>query len=149
MKVPLQTPQGRDLTSMKPSLNFEPILVQTVFRQTWSSATSSLWRREVPARGQCSVTALVVHRLFSGDILKTDVEGAWHYYNRLGGKRFDFTAEQFPSPPTYADVLSNREDAFQDTTRRQYWRLLAEFNRAWQRMQTKPHHMSHDHERHQ
>ena len=73
-----------------------------------------------PASGQCGVTALVVHDKFGGEILKTDVNGAWHFYNRIDGKRVDFTMGQFDSPIGYDDVPSNRDEALGDCSRQQY-----------------------------
>ena len=51
-------------------------------RRSWSIETSSGWQPGNPASGQCGVTALVVHDKLGGEILKTDVNGAWHFYNR-------------------------------------------------------------------
>ncbi|MGY3617760.1 class I SAM-dependent methyltransferase [Bradyrhizobium sp. USDA 10063] len=81
-------------------------------RQSWSTDTSSKW--------QCAVTALVVQDILGGDILKTNVDGAWHFYNCLDGCRVDFTAEQFVSPIEYKDIVSNRDEAFNEVSISQY-----------------------------
>jgi len=94
-------------------------------RRSWSVETGSHWRPDDPAAGQCGVTALVVHDEFGGEILKTDVNGAWHFYNLLGGKRVDFTTSQFESPIGYDDLPSNRDEALSDTSAEQY-QLLRE-----------------------
>lgn len=65
------------------------------FRQSWSIETGRQWRIDNPAAGQCGVTSLVVNDELGGDILKTDVNGAWHFYNSIDGKRVDFTMSQF------------------------------------------------------
>ena len=70
--------------------------------------------------GQCGVTALVVNDELGGDILKTDVNGAWHFYNRIDGKRVDFTMGQFESPISYDDIPSDRTEAFSDCSAAQY-----------------------------
>lgn len=70
-------------------------LIQAALVNAWSARTSSLWAVENPARGQCSVTACVIHKLFGGEILKTFTAEGWHFYNRLNGLGFDFTASQF------------------------------------------------------
>jgi hypothetical protein len=82
------------------------------------------WRSDNPAAGQCSVTALVVQDELGGEILKTDVNGAWHFYNQIDGRRVDFTVSQFDSPIGYDDVTSNRLEALDDTSAAQYQRLL-------------------------
>jgi hypothetical protein len=89
-------------------------------RKAWSMETSGKWRPDNPAAGQCSVTALVAQDELGGDILKTDVGGAWHFYNRIEGRRADFTMSQFDSPIGYDDLPSNRQEAFDDTSVRQY-----------------------------
>jgi hypothetical protein len=94
-------------------------------RSAWSRATSSKWTPANPACGQCSVTALVFQERFGGEILKTYVEGAAHFYNRVDGQRVDLTASQFAALPVYMDLPSSREEALADTTPRQYARLAA------------------------
>jgi hypothetical protein len=89
-------------------------------RLAWSSETGRHWRQDNPAAGQCGVTALIVHDVLGGVILKTEVNGAWHFYNQIDGRRVDFTMSQFASPIFYDDTNSSREEALQDTTPAQY-----------------------------
>ncbi|MBC6974766.1 hypothetical protein H9I32_20955 [Bacillus sp. Xin] len=91
--------------------------------KSWSIETSSKWTIENPAKGQCGVTSLVVHDLLGGEIKKTPVGEAWHFYNMINGKRYDFTATQFFEEIVYMDITSNREEAFADTNQRQYYAL--------------------------
>lgn len=90
------------------------------FRSAWSLETGRKWRPDNPACGQCSVTALVLQDLLGGDILKTSVEGQWHFYNGLGEQRLDLTDTQFEQPLEYQDLPSNRSEALQDTSTQQY-----------------------------
>jgi hypothetical protein len=92
--------------------------------RSWSIETGSHWRRDNPASGQCGVTALVVHDRYGGEILKTDVNGAWHFHNLIDGTRVDFTMSQFDSPISYDDVPSSRDEAFGDCSRQQCELLL-------------------------
>ena len=94
-------------------------------RGAWSTETSSQWRPDNPAAGQCSVTSLVIQDELGGKILKTDVNGAWHFYNRIDGRRVDFTMSQFDSPIGYDDLPSNRQEALNDTSVAQYELLRA------------------------
>lgn len=89
-------------------------------RSAWSTETSSKWRPDNPACGQCSVTALVLQDLLGGEILKTSVDGQWHFYNRIGRQRLDLTDTQFEQSIEYQDLPSNRSEAFEDTSARQY-----------------------------
>nr|WP_245309494.1 hypothetical protein [Bradyrhizobium retamae] len=70
------------------------------------------------------MTALVVQAQLGGEILKTDVNGAWHFYNQVDGRRVDFTMSQFDSPIGYDDQPSNRQEALDDTSMKQYELLL-------------------------
>ena len=105
-----------------PHYGFERLA--TVLPRCWSTATSPQWTAVNPARGQCNVTALLVHALHGGDILKTLVPGGWHFYNRIDGCRHDLTASQFDTPVDYADVGSSREEALAGTKAERYDALL-------------------------
>lgn len=69
---------------------------------------------------QCSVTTLVVQDMMGGDILKTSVEGQWHFYNCIGGERLDLTDTQFEQPIEYQGLPSSRSEALEDTSAEQY-----------------------------
>jgi hypothetical protein len=97
-----------------------PIDLYHRLKQAWSPDTGRKWRRDNPACGQCSVTALVVQDQLGGDILKTDVGGAWHFYNYIDGLRWDLTVSQFDAPVGYEDLPSNRDEAFEDTSPERY-----------------------------
>ena len=59
------------------------------------------WTPDNPARGQCAVTALVVHDLLGGELLEAEVRDpdgspqGFHYWNRLAGVDVDLTLSQF------------------------------------------------------
>lgn len=110
----------------------DPDTILRALRQAWSPETAPQWSPENPARGQCDVTSLVIQERFGGEILKTDVDGVPHFYNRIGGIRRDFTASQFSILPTYRDELSSREAvlASHPRTRQQYEILLRRFDEA-------------------
>lgn len=71
---------------------------------------------------------------YGGEILKTLVpfEGrtAWHFYNRIDGAKFDFTAEQFSAPIAYEDLLATEAEALIDTSSAQVAALAEEFGKA-------------------
>ncbi len=99
-------------------------------KKSWSGETSSLWSRENPARGQGSVTALVVQDIFGGELAKTAVSGADHFYNILEGTRWDFTFSQFDIPVGYQDRLASRTEAMATITPLQYAYLSACIRKA-------------------
>jgi len=98
---------------------------KAALEHSWSRETSSKWTPNSPATGQCSVTALVVQDWYGGSIAKTSIEGAWHFYNIIDGERADFSSDQFSAPIHYADMKSNRTEAFGDATEEQYKALAA------------------------
>ncbi len=117
---------------------FEVQAVHTALRQAWSTCSSSKWTADDPAAGQCSPTALVVQEHFGGAILKTPFDGAWHFYNRIGGQRFDFTAEQFGVAPVYEDNLATREEVLLDCPEEQHAALARGFLTAWEKLDRHP-----------
>ncbi|CAA9244650.1 MAG: hypothetical protein AVDCRST_MAG08-1800 [uncultured Acetobacteraceae bacterium] len=114
---------------------FDAEEVRRRLRRAWSAATSGKWREDAPALGQCSVTALLLHDRYGAELLSTPTPWGPHFYNRLGGERLDFTAEQFAAlgaaaPPAYRDRPAGREEAMADTTPARYAALLAAFDAA-------------------
>ncbi len=93
-------------------------------------STASQWTASNPAAGQCNVTALLIHELFGGDLLKTPLPAGDHFYfyNGIGGERYDFTASQFDRPIAYMDVPANRADAERGATEDQLAELRAAFH---------------------
>ncbi|EJN15540.1 hypothetical protein PMI42_00915 [Bradyrhizobium sp. YR681] len=108
-------------------MNFDPDEVQRALRKAWSLSTSSQWTASNPAAGQCNVTSLLIHELLGGDLLKTPLPAGDHFYNRIEGTRYDFTASQFDRPIAYMDVLTDRADAEQGATSEQLSALRAAF----------------------
>jgi hypothetical protein len=83
-------------------MTFRPDAVAAALRESWSLETARQWTAENPAAGQCNVT----HR--------------WHSL-RL------HTASQFDRPITYADILTDREDAERGVTQLQVAALRKAF----------------------
>jgi len=90
--------------------------LQSRLMDAWSLESSSLWCADIPARGQCNPTALVVQDLIGGELLKTPTPQGLHYYNRIDGQRLDFTASQFASPPDYKDLPATRYEIMANTS---------------------------------
>lgn len=85
--------------------------LRTVLAECWGPATCDAsdlfsWRPDRPARGQCGPTALVVHDLLGGDLIRGEVWAAGvrvghHWWNRLpDGTEVDLTADQFDDSET-------------------------------------------------
>ena len=110
-------------------MSFDPDDVQRALREAWSLSTASQWTPDNPAAGQCNVTSLLIHDLFGGELLKTPLPAGDHFYNRIEGRRHDFTASQFDQPIAYMDLPTNRADAELGVTHGE----LAELRSAFQR----------------
>jgi hypothetical protein len=80
--------------------------LQVAVRASWCLETcdpvdAAQWTPDNPSRGQCAVSALVVHDFFGGRLLEAEVhfdDGSrqgFHYWNRLASGDVDLTSEQF------------------------------------------------------
>lgn len=112
-------------------MSFDPDEVQRALRKAWSSSTASQWTANNPAAGQCNVTSLLIHELFGGELLKTPLPAGDHFYNRIGGQRYDFAASQFGQPIAYMDLTASRADAELGATSGQLAELRAAFQEHW------------------
>lgn len=113
--------------------------VRQALERSWSAETSVCFSPDAfPSYGQCAQTTIVVWETFGGEILRTT---GWHgkgqhFYNRLDGIRYDFTADQFSMPDysyeiTYEDQLSNSAEAKRETISGQVDALRQAFRRAF------------------
>ena len=80
--------------------------LESAISTSWSLETcdptdAPLWAPTEPSRGQCAVTALVLHDLLGGELLEAEVRHAdgspqgFHYWNRFAGVDVDLTRRQF------------------------------------------------------
>lgn len=98
--------------------------IRQALEQSWSIKTSVCFNPTIAPRsyGQCAPTAAVLQEQYGGEILRTEVKkldggSIRHFYNRIGGERIDFTADQFNiqnywSELEYADIPSSLEEAY-------------------------------------
>jgi len=62
---------------------FNQVIVHEALKHSWSHDGTS--------KNQDSLISLLIHDVFGGEILKTPAKKGWHFYNRIDGKRVDFT----------------------------------------------------------
>src|SRR6516165_4234149 len=110
-------------------MTFDAEQVAGALLKSWSPESGRQWTAENPAAGQCNVTALLVHELFGGELLKTRLPEGDHFYNRIGGRRYDFTDSQFNVSITYSDVPATRAEAERGATGAELAALKAAFTR--------------------
>lgn len=99
--------------------------LKTVIEDAWSEETCAQWQPDNPAFGQGNVTALVVHDIFGGEIVKTEAPIGWHFYNIVDGLRYDLASGQFLEPLGYSDDPSSREEALAGIEEKYYLALKA------------------------
>ena len=102
-------------------------MLQRALAKSWSERTSICFNPSLAPRsyGQCAPTAIVIFELCGGEILRTavlkqDGVAIRHFYNRISGRRHDFTADQFEIPDywktvEYQDIPSSVEEALTET----------------------------------
>ncbi|QBF31668.1 hypothetical protein [Thalassococcus sp. S3] len=119
------------------SKSFDEGKVRKALMTAWSLETAVQWTPENPASGQCNVTAAVVNDLFGGDILRTDLDGVWHYYNRIDGQAVDLTDSQFTAPGArftaperYQDEVTTHAAAMSGIPQREYDTLRGALTKA-------------------
>lgn len=60
--------------------------------------------------GQMVPTVLVVQDMLGGDIVRTEIDGQWHFYNMLEGERYDYISDAMGDKIAYEDILTDRDD---------------------------------------
>jgi hypothetical protein len=115
--------------------------VRQALLATWSERTQPAFCPETPSYNQCAQTAIVVFERFGGEILKTKVtisDGGQieHFYNRIGGQRYDFTWDQFEitdfvKPINYQDIPSSPLEAKKTLQSGQLDAMRSGFNYAY------------------
>ncbi|ROO60021.1 hypothetical protein EDC02_1870 [Micromonospora sp. Llam0] len=105
--------------------------IERVIRTAWSADTCDPadladWHTGNPARGQCGVTALVLHDLLGGELLVGEVSAGGrrtgqHWWNRLGVVEIDLTRDQFgPHERISGATVVDRPDGPPRRCREQY-----------------------------
>ncbi len=64
--------------------------------ETCAPRLRTFWSPENPTLGQCSITSFLAQDLFGGEVWGVSLpEIGYHCFNRVGGRSFDLTSEQF------------------------------------------------------
>ena len=92
----------------RPLTTSEEKTIKCALEKSWSEKTGA-WNPNYPSSNQCIQTSFAVWLNFGGEILRTKVitvQGRQidHFYNRIGGQRYDFTEDQFAQPGYWASV---------------------------------------------
>jgi hypothetical protein len=96
---------------------FNRKVVQEALNQSWVPENNQELAAIISPDHKSSVTSLLIHDVFGGDILKTHKKKGWHFYNLIDGERVDFTRSEKGRSikhNRFEDIPSSREevDAF-------------------------------------
>lgn len=73
---------------------FKRNVVQKALRQTWALDDNPGGDLNKPSDDQNSMTSRLIYDILGGEILKIRNKKGWHFYNRINGKRIDFTGSE-------------------------------------------------------
>jgi hypothetical protein len=88
-----------------------------------------------PAVNQDSIISLLIHDIFGGEILKTKEKEGWHFYNRIDGKRIDFTLPdktKYAEPDIFEDIPSSPDETSAYVEQVEYSTFLMKFIRVFE-----------------
>jgi hypothetical protein len=84
---------------------------------------------------QDSLISLLIHDIFGGEILKTHLKRGWHFYNRIDGKRIDFTSPDINNSSDdnqFEDIPSTPDETYSYFEDEEYSTFLMRFVRAFE-----------------
>ena len=94
-------------------------------------AQDSNWHSTAnPSAEKASLISLLVHDIFGGEILKTHKKKGWHFYNRVEGKRIDFTCPDIIKSPDdiqFEDIPSSPDETYSYFEDEEYSTFLMRF----------------------
>jgi hypothetical protein len=70
------------------------LLLYKVVERSLKADEPQIMTKSNPAEGKDGLVSLLIHDIFGGEILKTKMKRRWHFYNRIDGKRLDFTRKE-------------------------------------------------------
>ena len=85
--------------------------------------------------GQDSEISFLIHDIFGGEILKTHKKKGWHFYNRIDGKRIDFTnlnSNRSSDNNPFEDIPSTPDETHNYFSSEDYSTFFMRFIRAFE-----------------
>lgn len=119
------------------SIMFNKAIVQKALKKCWALDFNPRWKPSNPSVDQDSVTSLMLYDIFGGEILKTPIpqKKGWHFYNRIDGKRFDFTKSEIGRLSLFnrvEDISATPEEVCNYFETEDYLTLRRRFIRAYE-----------------
>ena len=88
-------------------VNLKNRLKRVCCKETCHPNCKDDWYPSNPFYGHCAVVTAIVNKRFGGDVVRGVIaeSGLSHYWNRIDGKDYDLTKEQFEGKPiTLTDI---------------------------------------------
>jgi len=123
--------------SINRSTMFNKAVVLKALKKCWALDFNPKWKPSNPTVDQDSVTSLMLYDIFGGEILKTPkpLKKGWHFYNRIDGKRFDFTKSKIGNLSLFnrfEDINASPEEVCNYFETEDYLTLRRRFIRAYE-----------------
>ena len=114
---------------------FKQKVVQEALNRTWEWDYNPGMSPFNPANGQDMEISLLIYNLFGGEILKTPSKKSWHFYNRINGKRIDFSNSKvgkFFQRTRFKDIPVSVDEASQNIDQSDYLRFYMKFVKSFE-----------------
>jgi hypothetical protein len=111
------------------------ITVQKALKQTLAVDYYHGYITDGPADGHSRIISKLIYDIYGGEILKTHNNKNWHFYNRIDGKRMDFTVlkeAKYSKGKLPEDLPSTSEETHYYFAQEDYLILFMRFIRAFE-----------------
>jgi hypothetical protein len=114
---------------------FNKIIVNEALKQSQEPDPNPKGNTRKRADYQDSLISLLIYDIFGGEILKTHMNKRWHFYNRIDGKRIDFTMPKFvkySKVNKFEDIPATPDETYNYFEQVDYSTFLMKFVRAFE-----------------
>jgi len=109
--------------------------VKKALKLTWESDETSKLTPPIPVEDRSCEISMLIFDIFGGEILKTHNKKGWHFYNRINGKRIDFTGSgsgKSSASRYFEDIPSSPDDIYNYFEKEDYSTFFMRFIRAFE-----------------
>jgi len=113
------------------------MVVQEALKSSLSQDNAPGTKIIKPATSQDRFISLLIHDIFGGEILKTQIRRRWHFYNRIDGERIDFTRSNrsnYAVDQSFEDIPSTPAETCNIVEQVDYSIFLMRFVRAFEEL---------------
>lgn len=110
-------------------------IVQKALKQTWALENIPGSKTNICPVGQSRTISRLIYDIFGGEILKTHMKKDWHFYNRIDGKRVDFTGSEIVKSSKenrFGDIPSTPDETYNYFEQEDYTTFFIRFVRAFE-----------------